>query len=97
MDNKKKLISGLSTESDVKTLIAQCSFDTLQVVVKKLTTEFVKKMDPNPILDHFTASGVLPDHDVVKEFERNSTKMKPRDLNRWFLRNILSQGNLKVM
>ena len=79
----------------METLITQCSFDKLQEIVKKLTPELVKKLDLNPMLDHFTASAVLADN-IVTEFEDNSAKMTPKNLNRWFLRNVLRGGDLQV-
>ena len=75
--------------------MAQYNFDTLQKMVKKLTPELARKLDLNPMLDHLTASGVLPDH-IVDEFESNKATKTPRDLIRWFLRNVLSKGNLQV-
>ena len=84
------------TENDVEAVIAQCSLEKLQEIIKKLTPELVKVLDLNPMLDHLTASGVLPDN-IVEEFEQNSATMSPRNLNRWFLRNVLSKGNLQVI
>ena len=76
-------------------MITQCSFDKLQDIIKTLTPDLVKKLDLNPMLDHFIASGVLSDN-TVEEFENNSAKLTQRNLNRWFLRNVLSKGNLQV-
>ena len=47
------------------------------------------------MLDHFIASAVLADN-IVAEFEDNSAKMTPKNLNRWFLRNVLRGGDLQV-
>ena len=88
-------ISDYSIENDVEDLITQCSLDKLQEIIQKLTPDLVKKLDLNPMLDHFIASGVLPES-AVEEFESNSTKLTQRNLNRWFLRNVLSKGNLQV-
>ena len=70
--------------------------DKLQEIIKNLTPELVKVLDLNPMLDHLTGSGVLPDN-IVEEFEQNSVTMSQRNLNRWFLRNVLSKGNLQVI
>ena len=88
-------ISDYSIENDVEDLIAQCSLDKLQEIIQKLTPELVKKLNLNPMLDHFIASRVLPQN-AVEEFESNSTKLTQRNLNRWFLRNILSKGDHQV-
>ena len=88
--------SDLSIEKNVEDLITKCSFDKLQEIVKKLTPQLVKKLDLNPMLDHFIASRVLLDN-TVEEFENNSTTLTQRNLNRWFLRNVLSKGNLQVL
>ena len=82
-------------ESNVEDVITQCSFDKLQDIIKTLTPDLVKKLDLNPMLDHFITSGVLPDN-TVEVFENNSAKLTQRNLNRWFLRNVLSKGNLQV-
>ena len=79
----------------METLVTRCSFDKLQEIVKKLTPELVKKLDLNPMLDHLIASAVLADN-IVTEFEENSAKMAPKNLNRWFLRNVLRGGDLQV-
>ena len=89
------LCSDYSIENDVEDSITRCSLDKLQEMIQKLTPELVKKLDLNPMLDYFITSGVLPDNAVV-EFESNSTKLTQRNLNRWFLRNVLSKGNLQV-
>ena len=79
----------------METLITRCSFDKLQEIVKKLTPELVKKLDLNSMLDRFIASAVLADN-IVTEFKDNSAKMTPKNLNRWFLRNVLCRGDLQV-
>jgi len=76
-------------------MITQCSIEKFKEMIKKLTPHLVKALDLNPMMDQFIASGVLPDS-TVEEFENNSTSMTPRNLNRWFLRNVLPKGNLQV-
>jgi len=57
--------------------------------------ELVKRLDLKSAMDHIMTAEFLT-NDELKEYEEKEIMMQQKQLNRWFLRNIVLKGNNEV-
>ena len=64
-------------------------------VIRKCMPELVKRLDLESVMDHMIPTDLLT-KDELKGYEEKKKMIVPRQLNRWFLRNIVLKGSNEV-
>ena len=64
-------------------------------VIRKCMSELVRRLDLESVMDHIMPTDLLT-KDELKEYEEKKETMVQKELNRWFLRNIVLKGSNEV-
>ena len=81
-------------EDDYKALVF--SNDAPCDIIRKCMPELVRRLDLESAMDHIMSTELLRNDELEEYEEKKKTMVEAKQLNRWFLRNVVLKGSNQV-